>query len=135
MCYYLLKREIDISYEGTPYVPPERVSYKPILNERSCTMKRKNTFPFTASMRRFDDASGDVENFYTIHGTTVVFNSDLVDSFTMLPVVDSNSIGVRLHNQDGTCIDRLFSMVDDKLCEVPPTTPPIPGIAIDHHAL
>ena len=88
-------------------------------------MKRSPSFPFTTSMRRFeDDSTIEVETFFAIHGTTIVFNTNLVESITLLPVTSSDSIWVRLNNQDGTCSDRLFSIINDRLCETPTLLPP-----------
>ena len=79
---------------------------------------------FTTTLRRFNDEDPVLgnETFYTISGTTVVFNSALVDSISILPNMHLNAYAVRLNNHDGTCFDKHFLVTGDYVSEAPVPT-------------
>ena len=92
---------------------------KPFRPEELRQVPSLNAFPFTTSMKRFDDSlSLDVEEFYVIHNSMVTFNTNLVESISFLSPQNSQVFGVRLNNVDGTTLDRLFSVIDGRISEL-----------------
>ena len=84
-------------------------------------MGNTTAIPFTTSMKQFEtnDTQFSVEQFYAISGTTVIFNTNLVDSITLL-TRNSKSVRLRQNNRDGTCIDRQFDIAWDRISEALP---------------
>ena len=78
----------------------------------------ENTFPFTSSMKRFndDDDSQGTERFFVVDGATVVFNSDRVDTTSITPI-GPKAVSVRLNLFDGTHIDTQFELTKSGISE------------------
>lgn len=79
---------------------------------------KENTIPFTLSMKRFvdEDDSQGTEMFFVVDGTTVVFDSNRVDT-TSITSAGEKTVAVRLNLLDGTHADLHFELTKNGIAE------------------
>ena len=77
-----------------------------------------NINSFTSSMRllKNKDDPLEIEQFYYIEGSTVIFDADLVDTTSVIKS-DTDEVSVRMNLKDGTHVDVLFEITSSGITD------------------